>query len=795
MMTAEEGSSDDSDDEFIMHVDAEDLVEIPLESDVCVAHEVVSGSDDSDEGVGNEDIETISGLGRLNRIELGSTASASSARSSTRMPKVDSSKLQTETGGANAANRPMRYSTKSLAVANTVNASQRGSLKFDREIDSAAVKGVYQHGSKELLRQSLTQFYKDFAPEKIQVKRKFRFNFGSLNKRNPLGVGYKSSVDVDIGKVVDRYFDDRETLFTKLQGLYGSRPVFPPLSSYAHAIYRSLHNFYSIYEPDRVISEVTSTSVSCDNLLDVRSLAESLSQKNRAQQAAFNQKLRQKYGDVPITPPLTVPQHRLFVSWVQFYRWYNPSKLNPENRKQLDLVRICKQCADDPFPLTKRYSNQDEFAIAKRKHFAARRKAREAMFRKVQQQYGDRPVYPPLTERELLLRHSVRLFYQQYAPYKLINGSVDATTVAKTYVDSMHILFDKLQGIYNCFPTFPPRPPHERENFVLRLPPKLPPRSKPAEDATVPPMRTDPAPPEPAVACAFAKILSASDANIEVSYLPIRDVLQEQLQRPLSEPEKAWVRHQLVLEAQRNRKNRLKAAAESAAQATAEAIKIRRRPLPAIPHTAAILAKKGPPPPPPGRADVCGVTSDAPAATETESATSTAATATSNQSEDAPTMDSSTRGECQPAPQPTNASIDSGAHRVDTPSQADHQPAKVMPETIINVLPEQSMTQEGLPSGEEVCATTAPERTVAASSVEPRKTNEELRGDASTAVATVNNECVNPVAEQSGATQDPPAPKRLPQDKAISGVDDAEVESDNVPIIHNEAAPDSSRLP
>ncbi len=72
--------------------------------------------------------------------------------------------------------------------------------------------------------------------------------------------------------------------------------------------------------------------------------------------------------------------------------------------------------------------------------------------------YGDQPEFPPLTERELLLRHSVRLFYLQHAPQKLADGSVIPAQVARFYADSMHVLFDKLQALYGAFPQVPPPP-------------------------------------------------------------------------------------------------------------------------------------------------------------------------------------------------------------------------------------------------------------------------------------------------------------------------------------------------
>jgi hypothetical protein len=87
---------------------------------------------------------------------------------------------------------------------------QGGSLRFDREVDSAVVKGVYQLGAKELLRLSLLQFYRDHAPEKVHVQRVLKFSLGSfsdsLGRGQPSsGVTCKTSVAVDVERVADVY--------------------------------------------------------------------------------------------------------------------------------------------------------------------------------------------------------------------------------------------------------------------------------------------------------------------------------------------------------------------------------------------------------------------------------------------------------------------------------------------------------------------------------------------------------------------------------------------------------------
>ncbi len=85
---------------------------------------------------------------------------------------------------------------------------QGGSLRFDREVDSAVVKGLYQLGAKELLRLSLLQFYRDHAPEKVQVQSVLKFSLGSfsdsLGRGQPSsGVTCKTSVAVDVEKVAE----------------------------------------------------------------------------------------------------------------------------------------------------------------------------------------------------------------------------------------------------------------------------------------------------------------------------------------------------------------------------------------------------------------------------------------------------------------------------------------------------------------------------------------------------------------------------------------------------------------
>ena len=239
-----------------------------------------------------------------------------------------------------------------------------------------------------------------------------------------------------------RYFARRDELFEKLAGIYGERPVFPPLTQYAHAIYRSLHNFYSMVDPSKLKPTTTWTPTKHMHtrtlgggalptaapvhmsIIDLRALADALSKRSPKQQAAFNAQVRAHYGEVPISPPLTVPQHSLYVSLRQFYLRYNPAKLrealalkHPSHQAggggnggngggggggggsptgssssssssslaPLDLIHVCRQCADDPPPAPSQpYSNKDARKEARQRHFQQRKEARARVFSQLQ---------------------------------------------------------------------------------------------------------------------------------------------------------------------------------------------------------------------------------------------------------------------------------------------------------------------------------------------------------------------------------------------------------------------------
>eukprot|EP00750_Incisomonas_marina_P030693 INCI7639.1.p1 GENE.INCI7639.1~~INCI7639.1.p1 ORF type:complete len:993 (+),score=180.75 INCI7639.1:145-3123(+) len=676
MVAAGEGSSDDDDDDGfdyvveddIMHVTAEEYVEVSLSNDssnngglgICFAREIRpsrsensggSGSrtdyladrddadgDDDDGEEHDDDIRDVLELSGLvahfevvhaapaSRNQMPSETHRAAQATTTRHARASGSEQGESRGRSSASassssNAAFRFSSSSLARTNAVQAGRQGqSLHFDQLSDSAAVKGIYQLGAKELLRQSIRQFYLDFAPDKIRPQRVMKFSLSKLTsalgngRPGSLGVHVASTTAVDVDKVVEAYFARREELFEKLESIYGERPVFPPLSRLAHSIYRSLRNFFSIVDPLKIgvrPSAFHANASSGSKTVDVRALAAALSSKTPAQQEKFNTVLRARYGEVPISPPLSVPEHRLYTSLRQFYQRYNPQKLresldakpfvesglmtstrSKSGPRDLDLVRVCRDCADTPAPVPKQpYANVDARDAALRRHAEARRRARENVFRKLEQRYGDRPVYPPLTERQLLLRHSVRDFYARKAPQKLRDGSVDPAAVARFYADGkMHILFDKLQGIYGSFPTFPPPPPAdyrggnaalERGRQLSKQPPPPPPRNMHTElKNNAQGLNSPPAVQVSPIQTAFSSVVASSKTL--PSYLEVRNAIQQRIGRQLTADEKTSLQQQLVAEGRRRRRQGLDMAVREATMAVALEAKA-----------------KVPPPPPP----------------------------------------------------------------------------------------------------------------------------------------------------------------------------------------------------